>query len=264
VGKGTDLTVLPPDPNEPIRNTHGGPRHIFTPNEHASGKYPTHQSFAEHNGNEARQTLHYMAKGYGTPIESPTGFSFTPMQINTRNPDGSGKRCGEPGTDCPLPHQQNAWKGAKWNGLLECPCNYGGNTRMIKTFDHRLDASSCTFNSTVTLKEECFASAAAEKSLTAKVRNNVSIHDTSAPYGCSVSRDGATVTFNSDASATSSCANTSTCVCRAATGWINGKRFDPGCMGLPRSELLATHNPTCDLNLVSLARPLAAARRAIV
>ena len=103
VGKGTDLTVLPPDPKEPIRNTHGGPRHIFTPNEHASGKYPTHQSFAEHNGNEARQTLHYMAKGYGTPIESPTGFSFTPMQINTRNPDGSGTRCNG---NCPLPRHQ--------------------------------------------------------------------------------------------------------------------------------------------------------------
>ena len=26
MGKGTDLTVLPPDPNEPIRNTHGGLR----------------------------------------------------------------------------------------------------------------------------------------------------------------------------------------------------------------------------------------------
>jgi len=38
------------------------------------------------------------------------------------------------------------------------------------------------------------------------------------------------------------------CVCRAPTGWINGHRFNAGCMGEPKSELLKTHNPTCDLN----------------
>ena len=39
------------------------------------------------------------------------------------------------------------------------------------------------------------------------------------------------------------------CVCRAATGDINGHRFDAQCYGEPRSELVKDHNPACDLNL---------------
>jgi hypothetical protein len=42
-----------------------------------------------------------------------------------------------------------------------------------------------------------------------------------------------------------------TCVCRGGTGKINGFDFAPHCMGEPRSDLLKTHNPTCDLNLYS-------------
>ena len=80
VGKGADLEVVNPPDSEPMVG-HGGPREVYTNNKYASGNYPTHQSFAEHNGNEARQTLHYMAKGFGTPIESPKSFQFTPMQI---------------------------------------------------------------------------------------------------------------------------------------------------------------------------------------
>lgn len=244
-GKGADLQIVEESDDEPMIG-HGGPRMVFTNNEHASGNYPTSQNFAEHNGNEARQTLHWMPEGYGTPIESPTAFVFTPMQINTRNPDGSGRRCGSPGTNCPMPHQQNAWKGAPWSGILECPCNYGGNTRMIKTFDHRVEANECTYNSTVTIASECFEAAAADKSL--KVTQNATVTDASMPYGCSVSTDGSVVTYNT-ATTKTSCSGAGQCICRATTGWINGKRFDPGCIGEPRSELLKTHNPTCDINL---------------
>ena len=245
-GKGADLTVLEPDPHDPIpRGTHGGPRHGWTNNEKASGNYPTQQSFAEHNGNEARQTLHYMAKGFGTPVESPTTFHFTPMQINTRNPDGSGRRCGEPGTNCPLPGQQNAPEGVAWSGVLECPCNYGPHsTRMIKTFDHRVEEQECTYNSTVTEEAECFA-AAMKGALSLKVMKNATVSDGTKPFGCSVSDN--TVTFNTDKTK-ASCTGAK-CICRATTGWINGKRFDPGCIGMPRSELLVTHNPTCDINI---------------
>ncbi len=246
-GKGADLQILEESDDEPMIG-HGGPRMVFTNNEHASGNYPTHQSFAEHNGNEARQTLHWMPKGYGTPVESPTAFVFTPMQINTRNPDGSGRRCGSPGTNCPLPHQQNAWEGAPWSGILECPCNYGGNTRMIKTFDHRVEANECTYNSTVTIESECFEAAAADKSLNGKVTKNTTVNDASKPHGCSVSTDGSVVTYNT-ATTKTSCSGAGQCICRAATGWINGKRFDAGCIGEPRSELLKTHNPTCDINI---------------
>ena len=95
-----------------------------------------------------------MANGFGVALESPTEFAFNPMQINTRNPDGSGERCGD---ECPLPRRQTAWKGAKWSGLLECPCG----TRMIKTFDHRLvrDATPCTHASAIPDAAECFAAA---------------------------------------------------------------------------------------------------------
>jgi len=164
------------------------------------------------------------------------------MQINTRNPDGSGKRCNTPGANCPLPHQQNAPKGAPWSGLLECPCNFGGNTRMIKTFDHRTDTSACLWNSTVTIQEECFAAAGAG------VTKNATADDAALPYGCSVSADGAVATFNTN-KAKASCAGAKHCVCRAQTGRINGKRFDSACIGEPRSELIKTHNPTCDINL---------------
>ena len=64
-GKGADLEILPPNLDEPIQHTHGygtSGRHVWTQNGKSSGNFPTMQSFAEHNGNEARQSLHYMAK----------------------------------------------------------------------------------------------------------------------------------------------------------------------------------------------------------
>lgn len=117
---------------------------------------------------------------------------------------------------------------------------------MVKTFDHRLDASACTYNSTVTLQNECFAAASAELALA--VTNNATTNDATLPYGCSISTDGTTVTFNTN-QAKSSCAGTKSCVCRDITGAINGQRFASRCIGEPRSELVVTHNPTCDLNL---------------
>jgi hypothetical protein len=39
-----------------------------------------------------------------------------------------------------------------------------------------------------------------------------------------------------------------TCVCRGGVGKINGFPFNPQCMGEPLSDLLRTHNPTCDIN----------------
>ena len=112
---------------------------------------------------------------------------------------------------------------------------------MIKTFDHRVDATSCTYNSTVTIAEECFAAAAAEKSLNGKVMTNATVSDATKVFGCSFA--GSTVTFNTDA--TKSSCEGGQCICRAVTGWINGKRFDAACYGEPRSELISTHNPTC-------------------
>lgn len=163
------------------------------------------------------------------------------MQINTRNPDGSGQRCG---AACPLPRRQNAWEGARWSGLLECPCG----TRMVKTFDHRRvrdPTPGCTYRSAVPDAAECFAAAAVE--LKSAALQNVSVSDASLPAGCSL-RPGV-ATFNLAAQQpAATCASLpagASCVCRAATGYINGQRFDAGCMGEPASELLRDHNPTC-------------------
>ena len=250
-GKGADLEVRPRNPTEaPGPYGHGGPQHVFKDNGKGSGKWPTNHAFSEHNGNEHRQTYHALANGFGVALESPTHFVFNPMQINTRNPDGSGERCGEA---CPLPRRQNAWKGAKWSGLLECPCG----SRMIKTFDHHLvrDATPCTYNSTIPDADECFA-AAAEQLKSADLQNITVSADASLPAGCSVQPGTPRwiATFNKPAvpSSATSCADVpggGSCVCRAPTGYINGHRFDAGCIGEPLSELVKDHNPTCDLNL---------------
>lgn len=77
---------------------------------------PGVQAFSEHNGNEARQSYHGLPLGYVQPLASPTKWVFNPMQINTLNPDGSGTRGG------PLPRASAAPVGARYSGLLECPC----------------------------------------------------------------------------------------------------------------------------------------------
>ena len=83
---------------------------LFRANGKGSGTWPSSQAFSEHNGNEHRQSYHALANGFGVALESPTEFAFNPMQINTRNPDGSGERCGD---ECPLPRRQTAWKGGR-------------------------------------------------------------------------------------------------------------------------------------------------------
>jgi hypothetical protein len=83
---------------------------------------PHVQAFNEHNGNEARQTYHGLPQGYVQPLFSPRAWVFNPMQINTLNPDGSGRRGG------PLPRSSAARPGAPYSGILECPCT----TRIFK------------------------------------------------------------------------------------------------------------------------------------
>lgn len=97
---------------------HGhGPEDLFEVEQGVGPDWiPQVQSFNENNGNEARQTFHGLPRGYVQPIWSPSTFSMTPMQINTLNPDGSGKRGG------PLPRASRAPPNAQYSGLLECPC----------------------------------------------------------------------------------------------------------------------------------------------
>ena len=311
-GAGVDIEYV--EEWAPAQNSHGGPRYVTTPNGKDSGTYST-QSFNEHNGNEARQTYHGMPNGYVVPLESPRSWTMSPMQINTRNPSGSGKRCIGGEAACPLPKRQNSWKGAPWNGILECPCT----TRAVKTFDYVKRTTSdigCTFNSSLAAAQECFTAAAAHlspspapeiwtcsqchhvydaakddpaqkntpfeklpatwkcpvcgapKTAYKKTalgwvhehapqggegeQHNVTVHDSSKPFGCYV--EGSSAVFNTAANSTASCDSLPAgggCICRGTTGYIEhegkGKRrFSAGCLGEPKSDLIKTHNPTCE------------------
>lgn len=247
IGKGADGTAKNFDPEAPVQNSHGGPRWVAIPNGKDSGSGFSTQSFNEHNGNEARQTYHGMPNGYVVPIESPQTWHMTPMQINTRNPDGSGTRCND---DCPLPRKQNAWKGAPWSGILECPCS----TRATKYFMYEMRATNdggCTYNSSLTSSSECFENAAkASKKI---ITLNSTVTDATKPHGCFVQNTEAIFnTAPQNVSAKCDSFVQGGCICRGMNGWIDhgsGKQpFQPNCMGEPKSDLLATHNPTCDIN----------------
>mmetsp|Transcript_8887 Transcript_8887/g.20380 ORF Transcript_8887/g.20380 Transcript_8887/m.20380 type:complete len:740 (+) Transcript_8887:10-2229(+) len=134
---------------------------------------PGVQAFSEHNGNEARQSYHGLPRNMVQPIASPQRFVFGPMQINTKNPDGSGKRGG------PLPKESQAPPGALYSGLLECPCT----TRTKKVpagFEPRI-TGNCDVTARAASPPECFAAAAA---MQVTVLANTTESNTSEPAGC--------------------------------------------------------------------------------
>jgi len=93
-----------------------GPAAGAGPEKARAAGVPLVQSFNEHNGNEHRQSYHGYPRGFVQPIHRPERFVFNPMQINTRNPDGTGQVGG------PLPRSSQAPPNASYSGLLECPC----------------------------------------------------------------------------------------------------------------------------------------------
>lgn len=126
-GRGADVTRHNPSPSEapPIQLSHPHPVtfHSNDKDEEAASVGFAAMAFSEHNGNEARQTYHGLpaasgGKQYVVAMASPTHFSFGPMQINTRRPDGSGKRCRGGDPMCPLPKNQNSRAGDPWSGIL--------------------------------------------------------------------------------------------------------------------------------------------------
>ena len=161
-GKGVRIRYVDTS-GMPLQNDHGHDIafDVIPGTPHSAGFHA--QSFSEHNGNEARQTYHGLPIGEGkvqyiVPLESPTTFTFGPMQINTRNPDGSGKRCSL-ASNCPLPKHHNSVPGAAWNGVIECPCT----DRVEKEFGGHLtkaDGETCG-KAAVANASECFIAAAA-------------------------------------------------------------------------------------------------------
>lgn len=114
------------------------------------------------------------------PVEAPEQLLFGPMQINTRNPDGSGRRCAG---DCPLPRASKAPFNATYSGLLECPCT----TRVTKEFGGYLTQASGVCNGPITTSTECFAAAATVVSQKKHgVAKNFTVSDATVPHGCFV------------------------------------------------------------------------------
>eukprot|EP00051_Salpingoeca_urceolata_P013699 m.173227 g.173227 ORF g.173227 m.173227 type:complete len:766 (+) comp17867_c1_seq2:212-2509(+) len=137
---------------------------------------PAVQAFNEHNGNEARQSYHGLPRNMVQPIVSPQTFTMGPMQINTKNPDGSGKRGG------PLPAESQAPPHADYSGILECPCT----TRTHKVADGYKTASSGTCQVPARLHDAdaCFLAAATLGF--GPVSANLTATSPSLPAGCSV------------------------------------------------------------------------------
>jgi len=239
---------------------HGhGPTNLFDVEEGPEW-IPQVQAFNEHNGNEARQSFRGLPRGYVQPIESPSTFLMFPMQINTRNPDGSGTRGG------PLPKASKAPPNASYSGLVECPCS----TRRKKVLgaavsrtsgscgdpsDHR-DAWEPSTHSThagelpVDTADACFAAAA---TLFGKgASKNVTVSNASLPSKCFILPDSAAAyetVFNTDQSSQATCgSHGATCVCLQKGGTIDGFSWNPPCAAWPASDLAKNHNPSCELS----------------
>ena len=184
-GKGAFIKV-----QRPLPLTHGS-EFTVSATEHSHTDQTTgfdSQSFNEHNGNEARQTFHGMPpagenKQFAVILSQPTTWTFGPMQINTKNPDGSGKRCRGNASGCLLPRSSNAPPGAPWSGLLECPCT----TRVVKEFaGHFTKSAGTCSNSTVRNSSECFESATTLLGPNATVLLNSTTSDNDLPAGCQI------------------------------------------------------------------------------
>lgn len=195
---------------------HGhGPEMLFDV-EDGPAWIPQVQAFSEHNGNEARQSFHGLPRGFVQPIESPAFFVFNPMQINMRNPDGSGQRGG------PLPRASAAPPNASYSGLLECPCS----TRRKKVIggpvtrasgqcgdeaagrpDPWDSHSSSHGDWPLATAGECFSAAAALLG-EQRASRNVTSSNASWPPGCSavpVATGGYEAVFNADDTSTAQC-----------------------------------------------------------
>jgi hypothetical protein len=135
-------------------------------------------------------------------VEAPESFIFAPMQINTRNPDGSGKRCAE---NCPLPKNSKAPFNATYSGILECPCT----TRVTKEMGGYITQANGVCNGALKTAGECFSAAATVIARnSAAASSNLTVSDPTVPAGCFVTEkaDGTfDASFNSLSTSTTAC-----------------------------------------------------------
>ena len=109
---------------------HGGENWVSRPRRddpNASSPIPVATMFSEGNGGEYRKSWHGYASPYAQLVESPVTWSMMPMQIDTRNRDGSMAKPGDPFVPGPVPKSAQgraptSGADAVYSGLLECPC----------------------------------------------------------------------------------------------------------------------------------------------
>lgn len=121
------------DPNGWMGHAHPGDK-VWTTrarddDRNATSRIPVATVFATGNGGEYRKSFHSYPTGYGQLIESPVSWAIQPMQIDTKNRDGSMDKPGMPFTPGPYPaviaqntRAPRAGPDAVYSGLLECPC----------------------------------------------------------------------------------------------------------------------------------------------
>eukprot|EP01043_Picozoa_sp_COSAG02_P015604 COSAG02_NODE_668_length_18685_cov_185.638976_10_plen_570_part_00 len=132
----------------------------------ATSRIPASTVFATGNGGEYRKSFHSYPPGYGQLIESPVSWAIQPMQIDTKNRDGSMDKPGQPFTPGPYPaiiaqntRAPRTGPDAVYSGLLECPCTDritkemgttgGASAQVSGSCGHELDtASECESEAT--------------------------------------------------------------------------------------------------------------------
>lgn len=160
-----------------------------------TSKFPAATVFAEGNGGEFRKSFHSYPFPYAQLIESPVKWAIQPMQIDTQNRDGSMARPGmafKSGITTRMSQAPKTGRDAVYSGLLECPCTdritrtLGGASGSYTTQVYGHCASPL---STAAACESAVQKIAASAHGT--VAGFVSISNSSAPAGCSLTATGA-------------------------------------------------------------------------
>ena len=125
-------------------------------------KLPTSQTFYIGNGGEFRKSYHGMPPGTAQILHSPNLFHIQPMQIDTKNRDGSMETPEQGFTPGPYPASAVAPRtgpDATYSGLLECPCTDRIQKQYTSTYATQ-HAGSCATPLTASAAE-CYAAAVA-------------------------------------------------------------------------------------------------------
>jgi hypothetical protein len=168
---------------------------------------PTSQTFYIGNGGEYRKSYHGMPPGTAQVLHSPNLFHIQPMQIDTKNRDGSMESPTQGFRPGPYPRSAVAPRSgpdAVYSGLLECPCTDRITKKLAPTYGMQHSGSCATPVQTPT---ECWGAVA--QLLGSHNATNHTGASADVPPGCTVTlrADGhaAAAFFNTLATADAPC-----------------------------------------------------------